>query len=457
MTPRWIALVWVVVAGCSTIVDPDDGSLPCVLREDGWDPCPEGLYCVANECVQQRCVPTEELCNAEDDDCDGMLDEGHDVDGDTFTWCGGGDMRLADCDDSQAGAHPADPARGMAAAPETCDGLDNDCNGAVDDGELCGAGKACIDRTCVNPDDCTLLGNECPSGQVCDTSAMPPTCIPGSDCRVVGATCPSGEICDSATGNCVRPGSLGMTCATDAECSEGYCALRGAVGLAGEGRICAKACCSDAECPPGTLCYAPGNGARMCIPAEVVGLQPGSGGALASCSAGDECASGFCENNQCLWNCGGHADCAGGSCTASLRQTDSRFATYCRGGSSGRGTGDFCTAGDQCRFGACYAVFGGGVCSGPCGTTSDCPGSSWYCGWDDFDGSRLQLCLVRGWDYGSDPAGASCGSNTECRDVACVSGRCWSACCNDDDCPGTQTCKAVTFGSGRFQMHCDPR
>jgi hypothetical protein len=61
-----------------------------------------------------------EICNGEDDDCDGTVDEGFDKDGDKYTTCGG------DCDDKDANVHPD--------AVERCDGIDNNCNGLIDDG-----------------------------------------------------------------------------------------------------------------------------------------------------------------------------------------------------------------------------------------------------------------------------------------------------------------------------------
>lgn len=72
-----------------------------------------------------------EVCNGEDDDCDGGVDEGFDKDKDGFTTCGG------DCDDRSATIHPD--------AVERCDGIDNDCNGIVDDGfnigSICTVGR----------------------------------------------------------------------------------------------------------------------------------------------------------------------------------------------------------------------------------------------------------------------------------------------------------------------------
>ncbi len=56
-----------------------------------------------------------ELCDFQDNDCDGLVDEGYDLDGDGVTSCG------ADCNDQNASVYPG--------APELCDGLDGDCDG----------------------------------------------------------------------------------------------------------------------------------------------------------------------------------------------------------------------------------------------------------------------------------------------------------------------------------------
>lgn len=72
------------------------------------------------------CPSPEETCNGVDDDGDGAVDEDFDQDGDGFgddDACP--DLYGGDCDDQDPAVH--------AGAPETEDGVDNNCNGAVDE------------------------------------------------------------------------------------------------------------------------------------------------------------------------------------------------------------------------------------------------------------------------------------------------------------------------------------
>jgi len=61
-----------------------------------------------------------EVCNGFDDNCDGRVDEGFDVDNDGVTTCDG------DCNDNNAAMKPG--------ATEVCDSFDNNCNGVIDEG-----------------------------------------------------------------------------------------------------------------------------------------------------------------------------------------------------------------------------------------------------------------------------------------------------------------------------------
>ncbi len=103
-----------------------------------------------------------EICDGKDNDCDGMIDENFDNDGDGWTTCAG------DCDDGDFNIYPG--------APEACNGRDDDCDGQIDEGfpdvdmdgyRNCGPNPDCDDndpaRFPGNPEICDGKDNDCDS------------------------------------------------------------------------------------------------------------------------------------------------------------------------------------------------------------------------------------------------------------------------------------------------------
>jgi hypothetical protein len=101
---------------CDGLVDED-------LDADGVSPCgPDGTAGTADDDCDDReplAFPgAAEDCDGLDNDCNGTVDDGHDLDGDGVTTCAG------DCDDADPAVHGR--------VRELCDGLDNNCNGLID-------------------------------------------------------------------------------------------------------------------------------------------------------------------------------------------------------------------------------------------------------------------------------------------------------------------------------------
>ncbi len=97
---------------------------------DGIEVCSAGVL----QCNAEAGIGGAEICNNIDDDCNGITDDGitADEDGDGYSAVGSCGGSADDCDDnidSGAGINPG--------ATEVCDGVDNNCDGDVDEGCIC--------------------------------------------------------------------------------------------------------------------------------------------------------------------------------------------------------------------------------------------------------------------------------------------------------------------------------
>ena len=136
-------------------------------------------------------VPSMELCNSRDDDCDGTVDDGFDVDGDGFVSCAAcNNAANCDCNDNDPNIKPG--------AVEVCDTVDQNCNGQLDDVPA----RRCFAGPNVTPD--TYTGT-CP-GPMCTPKGV---CVAGMQmCSAAGAW----GMCAGATLPANAPADMEMTC-----------------------------------------------------------------------------------------------------------------------------------------------------------------------------------------------------------------------------------------------------
>lgn len=193
-------------------------------------------------------------------------------------------------------------------APEKCNGLDDDCNGQLDEGDICDPGYVCDKGTCVQ--NCQGGEFSCPVDKVCSSSGhcVEPackdvTCDAGKVCHGGACTGPcDGVVCPYPTvcrvGVCLDP-CAGVTCDTGQVCDQGVCVTR----------------CDCLPCTGGEACDV-SNG--LCVEPSCVGIDCGPGSHCVAGACVDVCLDAVCpvgqacKNGQCVDKPAGTGGTGGG-------------------------------------------------------------------------------------------------------------------------------------------------
>ncbi|MFH1530554.1 MAG: hypothetical protein ABIK09_07455 [Pseudomonadota bacterium] len=318
-------------------------------------------------------TPGEELCNGQDDDCDGATDEVDCDDGNactadlcegaggcTHVAATGGECLDGDActigDHCEAGACVGSPLScndGNGCTVETCapqlgclyEYTTDPCN----DGDPCSVGDTCLAGTCVglpgacecqDDGDCLALvgGDLCVGQWYCSKARSPFQCLEIPNSAVV---CPGpvgvdqhcyDQICQPDTGDCVEvpingggPCEDGDACTVPDICNVGAC-------VSGPGANCNDGNpCTDDACNPASGCV------------SVLNSAPCDDGD--ACTVGDVCSQGACVPGQPM-ACDDGNPCTADACVAGLGCQYAAIDGACSDGNA-------CTTGDHCAGGWC--------------------------------------------------------------------------------------------------------
>ncbi len=300
------------------------------------------------------CVSTgEEICNNMDDNCDGVVDEGCVATGQNCadsSQCSSGRCEMTDA--GRRCVESCDPLRPRVGCPSgTYCSQSEGCDGRCVPGD---AGMGLNGAACERDTDCESL--------FCANLLGESQCL--SPCQGGAGTCFADEICaapEGACGVCVtegifsEPANMGEGCAANEECVTGLCLTEAT------DPYCSATCEDDGDCPS----------SFHCLPDEGVCARGRRSDVGQVCSSNGDCVLGmFCASNGsdqwCTRFCSEEMPCPENNDCTPVGDQSVCTPTL-------TGTGDACSAAEQCVSGVCEGVGAGGetLCTRFC--TSDAP------------------------------------------------------------------------------------